>query len=132
MMTRRGCHNMAPRSLRILFVEDEFLLALNLAEKVQKLRCVAVGPAASLHAGSELVRSEHLDGALLNVTLQGENCYPLARECLHRKIPIAFVSGTLGRDLPADLKGVPRIEKPWTIRHLQRLMATVFRRATAA
>jgi CheY-like chemotaxis protein len=121
-----------PRHLRILIVEDEFLLALDLADELRKLGYVAVGPAANVGAGSELVRSEHLDAALLNVSLQGEVAYSLARECLHRKIPIAFVSGTLGRDLPPDLKGVPRMEKPWTTRQLQRLMATVFRQAIVA
>ena len=50
--------------LRILVVEDEALLALEIAERLQRLGCEIVGPVGRLERALELARSTALDGAL--------------------------------------------------------------------
>jgi DNA-binding NarL/FixJ family response regulator len=63
MDTRRD----ALAGLRILVVEDEFLVAMLVEEMLQNLRCEIVGPVSTLEEAVATVRQNRLDGALLDV-----------------------------------------------------------------
>lgn len=62
--------------LRILVVEDEMLIALEIEERLQRLGCEIVGPVGRLERALELARSTALDGALLDVNVKGGLVYP--------------------------------------------------------
>ena len=58
--------------LRVLIVEDEFLLAMELETLVECSGCTAVGPASSVRQALALIDGEEPDIALLDVDLKGE------------------------------------------------------------
>lgn len=99
---------------RILVVEDEFLIALDIAGALEQGGLVVIGPLASVRDALKTLEREKVDGALLDANLGGE---PVGRvaDALHaRGVPFAFVSG-YGRDqLPPQHKGAPLISKPFT------------------
>jgi DNA-binding response OmpR family regulator len=117
---------MADACPKILIVEDEFLVAIDLADALRTMGFCPLGPAGSLDAANKVMASEVLDGALLDISLQGESVFPFARECLRRKLPIAFVTAYSLDDIPEDLRHIPQLDKPWTGKQLRNLMASVF------
>lgn len=99
---------------RVLIVEDEGLVALQLQQDVERAGYRVVGPARSLKHGLMLASQEHIDAALLDVSLGRETSAPIADQLLARNIPFAFATGYAdGVMLPSHLQEVPRINKPY-------------------
>jgi DNA-binding response OmpR family regulator len=117
---------MAVSPPKILIVEDEFLVATDLADELRAMGFLPVGPAANLNGANKIMASEDFDGALLDISLRGEAVFPFAHECLRRNLPIAFTSAYSLEDIPADLRHIPALDKPWTSRQLRNLMTAVF------
>jgi PAS domain S-box-containing protein len=79
---------------RILVVEDEFLLAMELEATLRSLGCEVVGPARSLAEAVRLAASETtLHAAILDVNLSGEMVFPVADLLATRGVPILFATG---------------------------------------
>lgn len=100
--------------LRILVVEDSFLVADSICEVLSEHGCRVVGPAASLQRGSQLAREEALDGAVLDVNLAGELSFPIARALAERSIPFLFLTGYDDISvMPPEHRAVDRLTKPF-------------------
>ena len=65
--------------LRILLVEDDFLIAMDIKQSIEMLGGKVVGPFGRLKEAQELARRENFDGAVLDVRLDGDLTYPLRR-----------------------------------------------------
>jgi two-component sensor histidine kinase/ActR/RegA family two-component response regulator len=80
---------------RVLLVEDEMLLALELEKTIRELGYVVVGPARSLVEAVALASSEpELDAAVLDVNLGGgERVFPVVDILVTRGVPFLFVTG---------------------------------------
>ena len=115
--------------LRILVVEDELLVAMLVEEMLQELGCKVVQTTSTVGESIAAVRQHHLDGALLDGNLSGENSSPVADELVGRAVPFLLVTGYGGRDgdSPA-LKMAPRLKKPFDIDELADRMVEVFGR----
>lgn len=103
------------RGLRILIVEDTFLLADELDEFLRDLGCEVVGPAARAGQASELALEDGaLDGALLDVNLsRGETSFGVAAGLADRHVPFVFITGyDLKSSFPPEFQDTPRISKP--------------------
>src|SRR3546814_9846381 len=79
--------------LRILVVEDELLVALELEMMLIGLGCDVVGPASRLEKAMQLAAAEAIDGAILDVNLRGRPVYPVATALKARGIPFLFSTG---------------------------------------
>jgi DNA-binding response OmpR family regulator len=77
--------------LRILVVEDEALLALDLEEGLLAAGCEVVGPAGTLSQGIRLAGNGPIDAAILDVNLAGEPVFPLARQ-IAENAPLALAA----------------------------------------
>ena len=98
--------------LKVLVVEDEPIVAWDLAETLEAYGCEIVGPAYDLAQASELSRGRTLDGAVLDVNLGGEKVFPLADALAEVPIPYCFVTGYGVAGLrPEDLEH-PVLQKP--------------------
>src|SRR6516162_9942866 len=64
--------------VRILVVEDTLLIADLIADHLQDAGCDVIGPASRVARALALAASEPLDGALLDINLHGELCFPVA------------------------------------------------------
>ena len=98
---------------RVLIVEDEYLLADDLARGLRKVGAVVIGPVASVEAALALIASEAgLNGAILDVNLGGETVYPVADALSAHGVPYIFATGYDVADLLPDYQNVPRCTKP--------------------
>ena len=80
-------------SKRILVVEDELLLADDMAQAVHALGFEPVGPVGTLEGAIALAETQHLDGALLDVRLRrGQRVYPVVEILWRRRIPFCFMT----------------------------------------
>jgi len=116
----------------ILVVEDEYLLAADLAQTLEELGAVVVGPAATVERALALVEAEdRLDGAVLDLNLGGERAYPVADALVARGVPFVFVTGYDDGVVPAAHVQAPRCEKPFDPAVLARtLSGCIDRRST--
>ncbi|HYZ23821.1 MAG TPA: response regulator [Rhodopila sp.] len=112
--------------LRILVVEDTLMLAEMLVDQLEECGCTVVGPAGHLNRGVALAQTEKLDGALLDVNLNGERCFPIAEVLAARSIPFAFLTGYGDAAIEPKFRHVPRLAKPYSAAELERLLETRF------
>ena len=118
---------------RILVAEDEYLVARDIARIVTAMGGQVLGPVGRLTQALELSRGGAvLHGAILDVQLGDEQIYPLADELVARGVPVIFATGYDGGVIPDHLRATPRVEKPFTQRSLERMVAKVFGGGTAA
>jgi two-component SAPR family response regulator len=116
---------------RILVVEDNFLLAMEIEGLLRRQGCVVLGPVGTVeHALALLDREATPDLAVLDVDLQGRRVTPVAAALLSRDVPFVLVTGY--RELQLDepeLDGRPRLEKPLDSQSLLRTMARLLERS---
>ncbi|MDZ4777856.1 MAG: response regulator [Alphaproteobacteria bacterium] len=104
---------MLPRSLRVILVEDEALIAMIIEEMISDLGCTAIGPAATLDEALSLVASTtDADCALLDINLRGASSWPIADALRAKGVPFAFVSGYGPAGLEPKYKGETVLAKP--------------------
>lgn len=115
------------RGMRVLVVEDTLLIAEVIADELRDQGCNVVGPAARLEQGLALAADERLDGALLDVNLAGELCFPIADELAKRGVPFAFLTGYGDSVIPAGYRDMPRLTKPFNGANLVGLLASFSR-----
>lgn len=78
---------------RVLVVEDEIVLALDIADLLEDEGFVVVGPCIRLVDAKDVARTEKFDAALLDVNLgSGDTSAPVAELLRQREIPVAFVT----------------------------------------
>jgi CheY-like chemotaxis protein len=99
---------------RVLVVEDEYLVAMDMSAYLEAAGAHVVGPASNVRAALEAVEQMELDGAILDVNLRGEMAYPVADALVARGIPFVFTTGYDAHAVPARFAGVKRCEKPTT------------------
>lgn len=104
---------MLPRSLRVILVEDEALIAMIIEEMISDLGCTAIGPAATLDEALSLVASTtDADCALLDINLRGASSWPIADALRAKGVPFAFVSGYGPAGLEPKYTGETVLAKP--------------------
>jgi len=106
--------------LRVLLVEDEIMIALLVEEILVEFGHTVVGPASRIDRALELVASEAIDVAILDVNIDGKEVYPVAEALAARVIPFMFVSGY--GTLPERFRDRPRLTKPFRQRALLDLL----------
>jgi two-component SAPR family response regulator len=111
--------------LRILILEDEPLIALDLQSIVEESGHEVVGIVASLSAARAHLAAEpnSLDFALLDVDVQDGKSFDFASLLDDLAIPFAFVSGSRPRDLPQALGKAPFVLKPFQEATIRRCLA---------
>ncbi|OAN57606.1 response regulator [Sphingomonas sp. TDK1] len=103
---------------RVLIVEDEPLVALELATILGDAGVDVAGLAATADEAMAALDATSPDAVLLDGNLQGALVDEVAAALIARKIPFLFVSG-YGRDhLPIGLDAITVIEKPFDARTL--------------
>lgn len=96
---------------KILLVEDEELVALELSAELSRLGWAIVGPAATL-AEAQALLSKHFDAAVLDVNLRGHPIYPVAEQLEKLHVPFVFCTGYEMVDPEGRFPDVPVIRKP--------------------
>lgn len=98
--------------MRVFLAEDEFLIALAVAEELEAKGCTIVGPFQNVEAARAAASAESFDFALLDINMNGELAYSVADEVAARRIPFIFLSGYSSSTFPERFRDVPTISKP--------------------
>jgi light-regulated signal transduction histidine kinase (bacteriophytochrome) len=107
-------------ALRVLVIEDSFMIVSTLELVFDSLGWTMVGPATRLPKALDLAKTESFDVALLDVNLDGEMSWVVAAELQAREIPFVLSTGyEIGKLLPEFLKGVKFIRKPYVLADLE-------------
>jgi DNA-binding LytR/AlgR family response regulator len=116
--------------LRVLIVEDDFLLAMELESLMAVGGCTALGPASSVRQALALIDGEQLDIALLDVNLKGERATPVAAALQERGVPYVLITGYSEAQLSEpELRRAPRLDKPVNCRALTRAVRNALQTA---
>jgi DNA-binding response OmpR family regulator len=91
---------------RLLVVEDEFLLLLDLESTLLDAGAVRVAAARNVRDGLAAVEKGDLDAAILDLRLGEESATPVARALAAQGVPFMFYTGERSDD--PDLREWPR------------------------
>lgn len=106
------------RRQRVLVVEDEWLIAAGIAEDLLAAGYEVAGPVGSVREAVQLVESETVDAALLDIHLHNESSFGIADVLASRDIPFIFSSGFSRHQIPPTHQGRSLLSKPLDIRLL--------------
>lgn len=103
----------ALKGARVLLVEDEAMIAMELEFNLADEGAEVVGPYGTLARALEAARDDEVEVALLDVDLGGKDVFPAA-DLLHaRGVPIVFHTGHADRvDLQGRYEGASVCSKP--------------------
>ncbi|OLP60357.1 hypothetical protein BJF93_15505 [Xaviernesmea oryzae] len=103
---------------RILIIEDEPLVALDLAERLEEAGFDIAGSASDMSEAMVFARDSAADAVLLDGNLRGEPVDAVAQVLSDRSIPFIFVTGYTQESLPSGFRHLPLLSKPFTDRQL--------------
>ncbi|HBM62014.1 response regulator [Salipiger marinus] len=126
-MTDKATDLSALSGRRILVVEDEMLLAMELQMILEDEGCVVLGPVPDIPRALALVEGEALDAATLDMNLNGESSLRIAAALQERGIPFLVISGYSNRAATEPpLRDAPHLAKPVVSQTLLRRLAELF------
>jgi CheY-like chemotaxis protein len=104
--------------VKVLVVEDEFLVAALIEEMLKSAGCLVSGPIPRLAEALDAANHGDCDVAVLDVNLAGERSYPVADILYRRNVPFVFVTGYANAGLPGEYAERPRVCKPFRMADL--------------
>jgi two-component SAPR family response regulator len=87
---------------RILLVEDDIVVAMNLRRDLACYGAVAVGPVTDLAGSMEVMENLNIDGTLINVTLDPSISFPITEALDSKAIPFVFVTSVCPYGMPEE------------------------------
>ena len=97
----------------VLVLDDEALIAFDLAATVEDLGARVLGPATSLKEGFGLCEGAAPHYALLDIDVAGQPVWPLARHLVQLGSRVIFVSANVNhRELREEFDDAPLVDKP--------------------
>ncbi|MFN4142043.1 response regulator [Aestuariivirga sp.] len=118
------------KRLRVLIVEDEPIVAMQLQADLEDAGHAVVGPAQTLAQGLALADGD-IDLALIDFSLGKDTSSPIADRLLSRGIPFAFTTGYSDVTiLPEHLRNALRLKKPYREDEVLRVVSILGEKAT--
>src|SRR5262245_39534651 len=115
------------RRYRVLVVEDEALIGLEIANAIHDKGMAVVGPAHSVSEALALTQQDQVDAAVLDIHLGKEQSISVADALAEQSVPVVFVSGYSQDRVPARHRRHPFISKPYHTRELMQALTSVLR-----
>ena len=104
---------------RILVVEDDAIIGVDLADQLTELGCDVVGVIASVREAIEAIDTIGCDIAVLDVNLGDETAAPIAAKLTLLQIPFVTLTGYASDQCPPELRtSGPVLFKPVRIEQL--------------
>ncbi len=99
--------------MRILVVEDEPLIAMEIEEILREAGYRDVQIAATVEQALKWVETDGVGAAVLDANLGGASAEPVAAALLRRSIPFVGLSGYSADQRPASFAFAPFVSKPF-------------------
>ena len=112
-----------PGSLRFMILDDEGIIALDLAEMLHDLGHSVVATATRVDRGIEFATHGELDMAILDINVHGVDSFPIATILQGRGVPVIFASGYGKRGLIDGFRDAHVLTKPYGIASLTQAVA---------
>jgi DNA-binding NarL/FixJ family response regulator len=109
------------RGRRIMIVEDEMLVAMELEALLAEQGCAVIGPAPTADRALALLAEGLPDAAILDVNLNGQTATPVAAALRAQNVPFLLATG-YSQSLQVELKDTPRVDKPVNHERLVRVL----------
>ncbi|MFZ5962417.1 response regulator [Thalassococcus sp. BH17M4-6] len=109
----------------VLVLEDEAIVAMDLAAELEDAGWRVIGPAGSIAEADRLIEVEMPDTAVLDVNLSGAQSFDLAARLRARGCPVLFLTGYAEGSLPDHLSDTPIVSKPVDPSLLTRQLASL-------
>ena len=114
------------RDCRVLVVEDEYMLAEELANELSDAGARVLGPVGTIEDALAIIEAEpEMDGAILDANLRGEMVFPAADLLLDRGTPFVFTTGYDASVFPPRFDHIVRCEKPINLRRVTQAIGRV-------
>lgn len=98
---------------RVLVVEDEMMVLINIEDALADFGCTSVAVAATVDQALALIRTQDFDVAVIDVNLDGQTSYPIADALAKRGVPFVFSTGYRDPGLGGDHSDRPVLQKPY-------------------
>lgn len=108
---------------RVLIVEDEPLLAMNLEDMLNQLGHCVTETAIRIDKALSQAEGGEFDLAFLDINLAGSNTFQVAAILRARKIPFIFTSGYGADGLIDGYRDAHLLTKPFRVEELERMIA---------
>lgn len=115
---------------KILLIEDEALVAMQLKLDLEEDGHTVIGPIAQLSEALRTAAESEFDIALIDINLGADNSAPVAEILDRRNVPFAFTTGY--NDLifmPPPLRNYPHLTKPYSLADVKDLVAKLQRQS---
>jgi DNA-binding response OmpR family regulator len=112
---------------RILLLEDDLLLAMDMEDYLVQGGHQVIGPFGRIGEALEAIPQSDLSGAIIDLNLRGELSFPVIELLQAQAVPFIVCSGYAELpELKRRLNGVPLLPKPWSPEALSGLMKATF------
>lgn len=98
---------------RVLLVDDEPLIAMDLAEQLEVAGAVVIGPASTVDGALELASTSRFEMAILDIMLGEQVVFPVADFLSQRGVPFVFATGYYAESVPERHASAPVCAKPF-------------------
>src|SRR5262245_56218669 len=100
---------------RVLVCESNLAMAEIICEFLQECGLEPIGPVGQLESAIHMARVRALDGAILDIDLNGRPCFPVCAILSVRRVPFLFLTGhrVQQRLIPVEYRGAAIISKPF-------------------
>jgi DNA-binding NtrC family response regulator len=112
------------RGSKVLVVEDEMMIAMLIEDMLEELGCELIGPASKVERALELIASETIEIALLDVNLDGQATDAVAYELQRKGVPFVFATGYGATGVPKQHNDRTVLQKPFQMTDLATALST--------
>lgn len=99
---------------RVLIVEDDVMLAFDLAEQLTAFGYEVIGPCISSDQALRTFEDQGCDVAVLDIRLGAETSEPVARVLGQAAVPFVVASGYTNDQWPDVFRGKAAVNKPYS------------------
>jgi DNA-binding NarL/FixJ family response regulator len=118
--------------MRVLIVEDEFIIAEEIASIVGGLGHTVVGPAGTIEEAVSIIADVPLDFAIVDANLRGRSSAELGDSLTERQVPYCVCTGYRLDDIRAAFGDIPVVQKPVRERALAAILESAPRNPAAS
>lgn len=108
---------------RVLVVEDEMMVLMNIEGALADLGCAAISAAATVDSALALLETERFDVAILDVNLGDQASFRVAEALALRSIAFVFSTGYGEHGIETRFRDRPVLRKPYSDRDLGAVLA---------
>lgn len=99
--------------MRVVIVEDEFLVAVLIEDTLADIGCTVVGTVGKLPEALALAAQPNCDIVVLDLNLNGQHTLQIAQSLAEKRIPFIFCTGYGAAGVPPGWHDVPVLQKPF-------------------